>query len=102
MNIGTVRERKQHEYRVGITPDNVSDILPQGIPFILKLGHGCAGFPDADYIEAGASASSTMEDVHTSVDMMVKVKEPLRKSINFYVRAHSLCISPSGNGQATG
>ena len=43
MIIGTVRERKQHEYRVGITPDNASSYV--------KAGH-------AVYIETGAGIGS--------------------------------------------
>ncbi|HZK57437.1 MAG TPA: alanine dehydrogenase [Clostridia bacterium] len=78
MIIGTIKERKQHEYRVGITPDNAAAYTAAGHLVYIETGAGDgAGFPDADYIEAGAEILLTMEEVYASVDMMVKVKEPL-------------------------
>ncbi|MDI9475496.1 MAG: alanine dehydrogenase [Natronincolaceae bacterium] len=78
MIIGTIKERKQHEYRVGITPDNAAAYTAAGHSVYVETGAGDgAGFPDADYVEAGAKILPTMEEVYASIDMMVKVKEPL-------------------------
>ena len=78
------KRRKQHEYRVGITPDNAAAYTAAGHTVYIETGAGDgAGFPDADYIEAGAKVLPTMEDVYTSVDMMVKVKEPLPEEYKF-------------------
>ena len=78
MIIGTVRERKQHEYRVGITPDNAVEYIKAGHTVYVetKAGEG-AGFSDKEYEEVGAKILPTIEDVYKSVDMLVKVKEPL-------------------------
>ena len=78
MIIGTVRERKQHEYRVGLTPDNVSAYIRAGHEAYIEAGAGeGSGFMDAEYVEAGAKILPTMADVCATVDMLVKVKEPL-------------------------
>ena len=78
MKIGTVRERKQHEYRVGITPDHAEAYVKAGHRVFVETGAGAgSGFPDSEYIEAGAVILPTMEEVYGTVDMLVKVKEPL-------------------------
>ncbi len=78
MIIGTVKERKQHEYRVALTPDNATAYTAAGHLVYVETGAGeGAGFPDTEYIEAGAKILPTMEEVYASVDMMVKVKEPM-------------------------
>lgn len=78
MIIGTVRERKQHEYRVGLTPDNVAVYVRNGHQVFVETGAGeGAGFPDLEYTEAGAKIVKTLDEVYGSVDMLVKVKEPL-------------------------
>lgn len=84
MNIGTVRERKQHEYRVGITPDNAAAYVAAGHTVYVEAGAGeGAGFPDCEYIEAGAQVLSTMQEVYEKVDMMVKVKEPMPEEYEY-------------------
>lgn len=78
MIVGTVRERKQHEYRVGITPDNAVAYVKAGHTVYVETGAGIgAGFSDEEYIAAGAKILPTMEEVYGTVDMLVKVKEPL-------------------------
>ena len=77
MIIGTTKELKNHEYRVGLTPDNVSDYISHGHTVYVetKAGEG-AGFSDADYTAAGAVVLSTSEEVYKKADMIIKVKEP--------------------------
>ena len=55
MKIGTTRELKNHEYRVGLTPDNVSAFVAKGHTVYVEThaGEG-AGFSDDDYVAAGA------------------------------------------------
>lgn len=84
MIVGTVRERKQHEYRVGITPDNAVAYVKAGHTVYVETGAGIgAGFSDKEYIAAGAKILPTMEEVYASVDMLVKVKEPLPEEYDF-------------------
>lgn len=78
MKVGTVRERKQHEYRVGITPDNAAAYHTAGHEVFMETGAGDgAGFSDLEYIEAGATILPTMAEVYGTVDMLIKVKEPM-------------------------
>lgn len=77
MIIGTTRELKNHEYRVGLTPDNVSAYVAAGHTVFVEThaGEG-AGFSDEMYREAGATILDTPEEVFAKADMIVKVKEP--------------------------
>lgn len=77
MIIGTTRELKNHEYRVGLTPDNVSAFVAKGHSMLIetKAGEG-AGFSDEAYKAAGATICATSEEVFGKCEMVVKVKEP--------------------------
>ena len=78
MKIGCVKEIKNNEYRVGLTPDNVKAYVAAGHDVYMEKGAGVgSGFADNEYVEAGASLIEKAEDVWNMVDMMVKVKEPL-------------------------
>ena len=77
MIIGTTKELKNHEYRVGLTPDNVMAYVRKGHQVYVEQGAGeGAGFSDADYEEAGAQILATSKEVFDIADMIVKVKEP--------------------------
>ena len=77
MIIGTTKELKNHEYRVGITPDNVLGFVADGHTVLVETGAGeGAGFPDAQYVQAGAVIVDTPAEVFAKADMIVKVKEP--------------------------
>ena len=78
MKIGCVREIKNNEFRVGLTPDNVKAYVTAGHHVYMEKGAGAdAGFTDNEYVDAGASLIDNAPDVWHLVDMMVKVKEPL-------------------------
>ena len=78
MKIGCVREIKNNEYRVGLTPDNVKAYVAAGHHVYMEAGAGIgSGFEDDEYVHAGASLLDNAADVWTLVDMMIKVKEPL-------------------------
>ena len=78
MKIGCVKEIKNNEYRVGLTPDNVRAYVAAGHHVYVEKGAGVgSGFPDSEYVEAGASLLDEAADIWHMVDMMVKVKEPL-------------------------
>ena len=80
MKIGCVREIKNNEFRVGLTPDNVHAYTAAGHEVLIEKGAGLgSGFQDEEYIAAGASMSDSAEEVWKSVEMMVKVKEPLEE-----------------------
>jgi alanine dehydrogenase len=77
MIIGVPKERKKHEYRVGMTPAAVLSYVKEGHTVRVETGCGAAiGYPDEDYRAAGAEIVPTAEDAWAA-DMVVKVKEPL-------------------------
>lgn len=77
MKIGTTKELKNHEYRVGLTPDNVAAFVADGHTVFVetRAGEG-AGFDDQLYLDAGATIVDTPLEVFSQCDMVVKVKEP--------------------------
>ncbi len=78
MKIGCVREIKNNEFRVGLTPDNVRAYIAAGHHVYIEKGAGVgSGFPDHEYVDAGASLLDEAAEIWALVDMMVKVKEPL-------------------------
>ena len=76
MIIGTTRELKNHEYRVGLTPDNVLSYTSAGHTVYVETGAGVgAGFSDEMYQAAGAVILNTPAEVFEKAEMIVKVKE---------------------------
>ncbi|MCL2762906.1 MAG: alanine dehydrogenase [Treponema sp.] len=78
MKIGTVKEIKNHEYRVGLTPNAAGAYKNAGhTVFVEKgAGEGC-GYTDEQYVTAGAKILAAAKDVWAEAEMIVKVKEPL-------------------------
>ncbi len=77
MRIGIPKEIKNHEYRVGMTPDSVAELVAHGHDVIVETGAGTGiDFSDEDYHRAGASIAATPAKVFSAADMIVKVKEP--------------------------
>ena len=78
MKVGCVKEIKTKEFRVGLTPGSVKDYVSNGHEVIVEKGLGLGtGFADEEYLEAGGKLVDTAAEVWETVDMMVKVKEPL-------------------------
>ena len=77
MQIGCVKEIKKHEYRVAMTPANVSAYTARGHRVLIEIGAGlAAGFTDEQYSEAGAAITDS-DAIWSGCEMVVKVKEPL-------------------------
>ncbi len=77
MRIGCPKEIKNQEYRVGVTPAAAQEAVLHGHEVLIQTGAGAgAGFPDADYVAAGAKILDTAEQVFAEAEMIVKVKEP--------------------------
>ena len=78
MKVGTVKEIKKHEYRVGLTPNTVEAYKNAGHSVFVETGAGDgSGYPDELYVKAGAKIVPSAKDVWGEADMIVKVKEPL-------------------------
>ena len=77
MRIGVPREIKVHEYRVGLVPASVRELVAAGHQVLVERGAGCGiGVSDDDYLEAGARMVDTARTVFAEADLIVKVKEP--------------------------
>jgi alanine dehydrogenase len=77
MKIGVPRERKTLEKRVAITPDGAKQLISHGHNVLIETGAGVgSSFSDADYTQAGCQIATSLEQVWTTSQMVVKVKEP--------------------------
>jgi alanine dehydrogenase len=77
MLIGVPREIKNHEYRVGLTPESVAELAAKGHSLVVETGAGEGiGAGDEAYRLAGAEIVAAAEDVFARAEMIVKVKEP--------------------------
>jgi alanine dehydrogenase len=77
MRIGVPREIKVHEYRVGLVPAGVRELVAAGHEVLVETSAGNGiGVDDAQYRAAGASIAPHAADVFARADMVVKVKEP--------------------------
>jgi len=77
MLIGCPKEIKNHEYRVGLTPASVRELVQHGHQVLVQSGAGAAiGLTDAQYQTAGARLVTDAAEVFAKADMVVKVKEP--------------------------
>ncbi len=77
MQVGVPKEIKNHEYRVGLVPSSVRELVHHGHKVLVetKAGEGI-GFTDEDYLAAGAEIAPDAESVFAKAEMIVKVKEP--------------------------
>jgi len=76
MKIGVVKEIKEEEYRVALTPDGASALIGHGHAVLVEEGAGLgSGFADEAYRAAGATLCDTAQAWNT--DLVMKVKEPL-------------------------
>lgn len=77
MLIGVPREIKNHEYRVGLTPAGAKELTRHGHTVLMQSAAGAGiGFPDTDYVAAGAHIAATAAQVYADTDLIIKVKEP--------------------------
>ena len=78
MKVGCVKEIKNNEFRVGMTPDAAKSYINAGHVVYIEKGAGVgSGFMDEEYEAAGCVMVDTAKEVWDTVEMMVKVKEPL-------------------------
>jgi alanine dehydrogenase len=77
MLIGVPKEIKNKEFRVGMTPTSVREVVEAGHKVIVETGCGAGiGMDDAAYRKAGAKIIKTAEEIFAKAEMIVKVKEP--------------------------
>ena len=77
MRVGVPKEIKVHEYRVGLVPSSVRELIHGNHEVIVEKGAGVgAGIPDEAYTRVGASIVNTADEVFRAAELIVKVKEP--------------------------
>jgi len=77
MLIGVPKEIKNHEYRVGMVPASVRELIQHGHKVIVEHNAGIGiGFTDDDYQAVGASIKETAAEIFAQSEMIIKVKEP--------------------------
>ncbi|MDP2331096.1 MAG: alanine dehydrogenase [Reyranella sp.] len=78
MRVGVPKEIKDHEYRVGLVPSSVAELVRHGHEVLVEPGAGLgAGLGDDLYVAAGARIAADAGAVFTEAELIVKVKEPL-------------------------
>lgn len=78
MIIGVPREIKNHEYRVGLVPAGVRDLVQFGHTVFIEAGAGeGSGISDEEFNQAGARILSSAAKIYQRAEMIIKVKEPL-------------------------
>ena len=77
MRIGVPKEIKTHEYRVGLTPSSVKEVLAHGHTVLIEKSAGAGiGVSDEQYAKLGAQIRSTAAEIFAEAELIVKVKEP--------------------------
>jgi alanine dehydrogenase len=77
MRIGVPREVKTHEYRVGLVPGSVRELVHRGHDVLVETGAGAGiDISDEAYGAAGAQVVPSAQELFAGADLVVKVKEP--------------------------
>jgi alanine dehydrogenase len=80
MNISIPKERRDSEYRVGLTPAGVELLTQQGHSCFVEHQAGLgSGFSDPAYQQAGATIVYSGEEIYGRADLMLKVSSPTRE-----------------------
>ncbi len=91
MRVGVPKEIKVHEYRVGLTPASVAELVAAGHEVFVEAGAGKGiDCPDNAYRKAGAEILPDAPSVFKAADMIVKVKEPQPQEIALLEPRHIL------------
>ena len=102
MRIGVPTEVKEAEYRVAITPAGVRELTHHGHEVVVQAGAGDgSALTDSDYVRAGATIAPDAETTWGTVDMVLKVKEPiasefglLREDLTVFTYLHLAAARP--------
>jgi alanine dehydrogenase len=83
MRIGVPKEIKTFEYRVGLLPGSVRELVANGHEVLVQQTAGeKVGFDDQAYLQAGARIASSADEIYQQTDMIIKVKEPQPQECN--------------------
>jgi alanine dehydrogenase len=106
MLVGVPKEIKTHEYRVGLLPSSVRELVHHGHQVLVETRAGSGiGFDDEAFRAAGAEVAASAADIFGRADMIVKVKEPqpsewakLREDQTLFTYLHLAADKPQAEG----
>src|SRR5258707_14496763 len=85
MRVGVPREVKADEYRVAMMPVGADVLVRAGHEVLIETHAGMgSGFPDESYTKVGAKIVASNEEIFSSADLIVKVKEPQPQEIKLF------------------
>ena len=85
MKVSVIREIKNNEFRVAMTPAGVRDLVSSGHTVTVETGAGIgSGISDEDYAAEGATIAPDAPTAWNSADLVVKVKEPLESEYSYF------------------
>lgn len=91
MVIGVIKEIKNNEFRVGLTPAGAHMLTGKGHTVLVETGAGSgSGFSDEEYARAGAELSDDKKGIFDRADIIVKVKEPLEPEYELFHEGQTL------------
>jgi alanine dehydrogenase len=91
MIIGVPKEIKEQEQRVALLPSGTNQLTRRGHSVLVEKNAGIgSGYPDQEYVKAGAEIAEQAKEVFGRADMIVKVKEPLEAEFSLLRRGQIL------------
>ena len=91
MIIGIPKEVKTDEFRVGLTPSNVLELIKDGHSVVIEKSAGeGSGFSDDAYLKAGAKLLENAKQIYDTAELIVKVKEPQKSEYELLNEKHTL------------
>ena len=91
MIIGTPKEIKNHESRVGLNTASVGSLVDSGHKVYIEKNAGTkSGFSNEDYRKAGAEILSTAKEIYSKSELIVKVKEPQQEEFGLIQKNQTL------------
>ncbi len=91
VKIGLVKEIKNNENRVALTPGGVKELIGQGHQIFVEKNAGLgSGFDDAQYLDAGGMVLEDKRELFNKSDMIVKVKEPIASEYELFKPGQAL------------
>ena len=91
MKIGVLKEVKNHESRVGLTPQGTAQLVAAGHSVVVQRSAGAqVGFADQSYSNAGAELQDEAPEILEKAELIVKVKEPLAHECAWFKPHHIL------------
>lgn len=89
MKVGVPREIKNHEYRIGLTPEGVSELCRRGHEVFVEQNCGArVGYRNEDYQAAGATVLESAQAVYQASELIIKVKEPQPEEFAYINERH--------------